>query len=158
MAFLGNLIWFIFGGFLVGLLYLLGSIILFPLLPFLLPLVGYSFWPFGRQPVSKSAIDAYKKANNMETEEDRFAKAGKIVKILANTLWFVFGLLLAIIHIVAGILNLCLVVTVVLAPLGIANGLAHFKMVRVALFPFGVKLISTELAKDILKEKAKSKL
>tara|TARA_Y100001935_G_C17271306_1_gene492136 strand:+ start:890 stop:1366 length:477 start_codon:yes stop_codon:yes gene_type:complete len=158
MAFLGNLIWFIFGGWAVGMMYLIGAIFLFPLLPFLLPLVGYSFWPFGRQPVSKSAINAYKAANNMEIDEDGFAKASKIVKILANSIWFVFGLILAIIHIISGILNLCLVITIVFAPLGIANGLAHFKMVRVALFPFGVKLVSTDLAKEMLKEKAKSKL
>ena len=36
MAFLGNLIWFIFGGWLLGTLYLIAAIVLFPLLPFLM--------------------------------------------------------------------------------------------------------------------------
>ena len=65
MAFLGNLIWFTLGGWLLGTLYLLGAIILFPLLPFLLPMVSYSYWPFGRRPVSKKAVVAYKTENNM---------------------------------------------------------------------------------------------
>ena len=74
MAFIGNLIWFIFGGWLLGTLWLIFSIIFFPLLPFLLPFVGYSYWPFGRQPVSKSAITNYKKANNMKVENYQAVK------------------------------------------------------------------------------------
>ena len=69
-AFIGNLIWFILGGWLIGLIYLLGAFILFPLLPFLMPLVGYSFWPFGRMPVSKKAILEYKKSNNLNSDYD----------------------------------------------------------------------------------------
>jgi DNA helicase-2/ATP-dependent DNA helicase PcrA len=64
MALLANIIWFVLGGFFVGLLYLLGAIILFPLLPFLLPMIGYSFWPFGRRPVSKQAVISFT-ANRM---------------------------------------------------------------------------------------------
>lgn len=158
MAFIGNLIWFIFGGWLLGLIYLLGAIILFPLFPFLLPFVGYAFWPFGRQPVSKSAIKAYKIANNMDVDEDAFEKIGGVVKILANTVWFLFGIILCVLHLFCGVLNLILCVTIILAPVCLPNALAHFKLAKVALFPFGVRLISKDLAGDILKEKAKTKL
>jgi len=158
LALIGNLVWFIFGGFLIGLVYFIGSIILFPLFPFLTPLVGYAFWPFGRQPVSKSAIKAYKIENNMDVDEDAFAKAGGIIILLANSLWFIFGIILAILHLIAGVINLVLCVGVVSIPVCLPNALAHFKMIKVALFPFGVNLISTSLAEDILKSKAKSKL
>jgi len=159
MAFLGNLIWFIFGGWLLGSLYLLGALILFPLLPFLIPMVSYVFWPFGRKPVSKRAIEAYKIENNMPLEEDKFSQASGFVKILANVVWVLtFGWVLAICHILSGIANLILCVLLVTIPICLPNALANFKLVRVAFSPFGTKLISTDLANDIEKSLSKSKL
>ena len=87
MAFLGNIIWVVNGGLVISFLYLLGAIFLFPLLPFLLPLVSYSLWPFGKKPVSIKAINAYKEENNMPLEENKFAKASSVVKVLANLVW-----------------------------------------------------------------------
>ncbi len=52
MKILANIVWLLTGGWLIGLLYLLGAIVFFPLLPFLYPLIGYGFWPFGRRAVS----------------------------------------------------------------------------------------------------------
>ena len=66
MNFLGNCLWLLLGGIFVGLGYLLGAIILFPLFPFLWPLVKYSFWPFGKSPVSRSDLANYKKNENIE--------------------------------------------------------------------------------------------
>ena len=159
MAFIGNIIWFILGGWLIGLLYLLGTVILFPLLPFLLPMVGYSFWPFGRRPVSKKAIVAYKKANGMEDEnEDKFKNASGTIKFIANVLWIPFGLILALTHILAGLINFAGCLLIITIPICLPNTIAHFKLVRVALAPFGVRLIQTDLADDILKARAKAML
>tara|TARA_B100001173_G_scaffold270288_1_gene247628 strand:- start:139 stop:609 length:471 start_codon:yes stop_codon:yes gene_type:complete len=156
MAFIGNLIWFIFGGWLLGTLWLIFSIIFFPLLPFLLPFVGYSYWPFGRQPVSKSAITKYKKANNMKVEDYPAVKSS--LKILSNIIWLPFGLVLCIVHLIAGILNFLGCILIVTIPICLPNALGNFKMARVSFAPFGVNLVPTDLAKDILKENAKSKL
>ena len=41
MTLLGNIIWFLLGGWLLGLGYFMGAVLFFPLLPFLMPLVGY---------------------------------------------------------------------------------------------------------------------
>lgn len=159
MSFIANLVWFVFGGWLIGLMYLLAAIILFPLLPFLLPFVGYSFWPFGRQPVSKNAIIAYKKANNMsDDEEDKFATASAFVKFLANVCWLPFGLVLALIHLVSGLAYFSACALLVTIPICLPHALAHFKLTRVAIAPFGVRLVRTDLANDILKAKAKSNL
>ena len=103
MSFIGNLVWFIFGGWLLGTMWLIFSVIFFPLLPFLLPFVGYSYWPFGRQPVSKKAITAYKKANNMQAEDFKEVKSN--LKILSNIIWLPFGLILCILHLISGLLN-----------------------------------------------------
>lgn len=159
MAFIGNLAWFILGGWALGSIYLLGAIILFPLLPFLLPMIGYAYWPFGRQPVSKSAINAYKKSHNLEIEEDDFAEVGSIIKILANVVWVItFGFALAIMHLISGLINFVACIFIFTIPFCLPNALGNFKMIRVALAPFGVKLIPTDLAADILKESAKAKI
>ena len=156
MAFIGNLVWFILGGWLLGTIWLVFSIIFFPLLPFLLPFVGYCYWPFGRQPVSKQAILIYKKANNMEVEELTTVKSS--LKILSNLVWLPFGLVLCTIHLIAGLLNFLGCAFIITIPICLPNALGNFKMARVSFAPFGVNLVPTDLAKDILKEAAKKKL
>ncbi|RKR00265.1 YccF domain-containing protein [Maricaulis maris] len=159
MAFLGNIVWFVLGGFVVGSLYLLGAIIFFPLLPFLLPMVGYSYWPFGRRPVSRDAVNAYKEANNMPIVDDGFSRASAVIKFLANFVWvFTFGLLLAITHILAGLANLAACIILITIPICLPNALAHFKLAPVALAPFGVTLVPTKLAEDIIAASAARRL
>jgi len=159
MAFLGNVIWFLCGGFLLGTLYLLSAIILFPLLPFLMPMVSYAYWPFGRRPVSKKAVAAYKIENNMPADEDKFAKSSAVVKFLAQFVWvFTFGWILALVHLLSALLNLLACIVIVTIPVALPNALANFKLIPVAFAPFGTRLIPTSLADDIDKSLAKSKL
>ena len=159
MTLLANIIWFVLGGFFVGLLYLLGAIILFPLLPFLLPMIGYSFWPFGRRPVSKQAVNAYKQANGQEPDPDDFETAGGLVKFLANIVWLLtFGWMLAISHLLWGLMNLIACLPIITIPICLPNAMAHFKLAPVALTPFGVKIVPTALAEEIDLEHAKAKL
>jgi uncharacterized membrane protein YccF (DUF307 family) len=159
MAFLGNLIWLIFGGWVLGLIYLIGAIILFPLLPFLIPMVSYAFWPFGRKPVSKKAIEAYKIENDIPLDEDKYATASKLVKFLGSVVWAcTFGWVLALAHLISGVANLALCVLFVTIPLALPNALANFKLIPVAFAPFGTRLIPIDLAKDIENSFAKSKL
>lgn len=159
MAFIGNLVWFFFGGWILGLAYLIGAIILFPLFPFLTPLISYSFWPFGRKPVSKKAIAAYKAENNMPLDEDEFGKASKIIKFLGITVWgLTFGWVLAVLHVLSGIANLFLCCFIVTIPVALPNALANFKLIPVALSPFTTRLIPISLANDIEKSMAKSAL
>jgi|TARA_B100001971_G_C17752761_1_gene316289 uncharacterized membrane protein YccF (DUF307 family) len=159
MAFIGNIVWFVFGGWLLGTLYLVGAIILFPLLPFLMPMVSYAYWPFGRRPVSKKAVAAYKVENNMPADDDKFAKSSAVIKFLATTVWVLtFGWILAIAHLLSGVANLFACIFIVTIPVALPNALANFKLIPVAFAPFGVRLIPTSLADDIDKSMAKSKL
>jgi len=159
MALIGNIIWFICGGFLLGTLYLAGAILMFPLLPFLLPMVGYAYWPLGRRAVRLDAINAYKAKNGIELDDDKFASTSGVIKFLANFLWlFTFGILLAICHIAAGLLNLLACVVVVTIPVALPNAIANFKLVPVALRPFGIKIVPSSLADEIETAKAISKL
>jgi uncharacterized membrane protein YccF (DUF307 family) len=159
MAFLGNIVWFFFGGWLLGTLYLLSAIILFPLLPFLMPMVSYAYWPFGRRPVSKKAVAAYKVENNMPADDDKFAKSSQLIKFLATTVWVLtFGWILALAHLLSALANLGACILIITIPVALPNALANFKLIPVAFAPFGVRLIPTSLADDIDKSLAKSKL
>ena len=80
-----------------------------------------------------------------------FDNASGVVRFLANVVWVcTFGWILALLHILAGILNVFLIWTIVAIP----NIMAHFRMVPVAFAPFGRKVISKEVAQKLRDMKA----
>ena len=92
----------------------------------------------------------YEKLNDKNLDD-----ASGLIRFLANIVWVVtFGWFLALLHIVAGILNVLLIWTIVAIP----NIMAHFRMVPVAFMPFGRKVISKELAKKLRDIKAEKDL
>jgi uncharacterized membrane protein YccF (DUF307 family) len=117
-----NVLWFIFGsGFLLAIAYGIAALICFALIvtiPFgvaALRLASYSLWPFGRTVVSRP---------------DAGVASG-----LANILWVVLaGWWLALVHLTAGIAQ-C--VTIIGIPFGVAN----FKLVPVAFWPLGRRIV-----------------
>lgn len=118
MNFFGNLIWLIFGGFMIALEYLVASIILMITIvgiPFevqTLKLASLALWPFGRE-----AVPGYRATGCLYT--------------LMNIIWiFTGGILIALSHLFWGLV-LCLTI------IGIPFGMQHFKMASVALTPFG---------------------
>jgi uncharacterized membrane protein YccF (DUF307 family) len=79
-------------------------------------LAGFALWPFGRMVV---------------TRPDRSVG----LSVVGNVLWFIFsGFWLALAHAVTGII-LC--ITVIGIPLGIAN----FKLIPLAVSPFGKEIV-----------------
>lgn len=115
---LGNLLWFIFGGFLAGLSWLLAgclwciTIIGIPVGVQCFKLAVLSFFPFGK--------------------EVRYG--GGAGSLLLNILWLlVSGLPLAVEHAVFGSV-LCVTV------IGIPFGLQQFKLAKLALMPFGAEV------------------
>lgn len=155
MTLLTNVIWLV-TSFFVPLSYLIGAIILFPLLPFVYPVVGYSFLPFGREIVSTKYLKKFKNYENIGNKD--FDNASGVVRFLANVVWVLsFGWIIALLHLFAGILNIFFIWTIVAIP----NIIAHFKMIPVAFAPFGRKIISKEVAnklRDIKADKDLKKL
>lgn len=153
MTLLGNCLWFVLGGWLVGLIYLLGAVVFFPLLPFLLPLVGFAFWPFGREIVSRSDLEAYKKARGVEVSSSETSK--NAVGGLANILWAVtFGWLLAVIHLVCVFINVALFWMIVTIP----NIGGNWKLMKIAFAPFNRVVVPGAVAEEIRSGAAKAKL
>jgi uncharacterized membrane protein YccF (DUF307 family) len=123
MNFLGNLIWLIFGGFIIAIEYLIGSIILMITIvgiPFgiqTLKMASLSLWPFGRDTVVHS-------------------RASGCLYILMNIIWLLTGgIWIAITHAIFGLI-LCITI------IGIPFGLQHFKLTAIALSPFGRDIVS----------------
>ena len=115
---IANIIWFLTGGLILGLLWgLLGVILCITILGIPLGLQCFkaarlSFFPFG------------KKVDLNISEHP-----------IANAVWLVLcGWELVLIYLFAGILN-CITV------IGIPNGFQAFKMMKLALFPFGAKIV-----------------
>ncbi|HSJ44429.1 MAG TPA: YccF domain-containing protein [Euzebyales bacterium] len=122
MALLGNLLWLVLAGWWVALAYVVAGIVNFVTIigiPFgiqAFKLAGYALWPFGRVVV---------------TTDTGYGP----LAIIGNVLWLILtGWELALAHVVAGLL-LCL--TIVGIPLAIAS----FKMVWLALVPFGKEVV-----------------
>jgi len=117
MRFLGNIIWVLFGGLLLAILWLLAGLLLCITvigIPFGLQcfkIAGLALWPFGRQ-----------LSNSMG--------AGSLIM---NILWIlVFGWEIALITALIGLIY-CITV------IGIPFGLQCFKLASLALLPFGTR-------------------
>lgn len=115
MGCLGNIIWFICGGFISGLSWLLAgllwccTIVGIPVGLQCFKLAQLSFFPFGKE----------------------VKYGGSAGSFLLNVLWIIFsGLPLAIESAVFGVL-LCITI------IGIPFGMQHFKIAKLALMPFG---------------------
>ena len=122
MSFIGNLIWVIFGGFLLSLFYLFGGLLLCLTIvgiPFgfqIIRLGLFALWPFGGEVVEKDS-------------------ATGCLSILMNVLWIIFGgIEVALAHLSIGII-FCITIV------GIPFGLQHFKLMMFALIPFGREVI-----------------
>ena len=122
-----NILWFVFGGFISGTLWILAGLLL------LLTVVGapwafaafrigrFSYSPFGRQAVTRTRDDL----------------GTGCVGALLNVVWLVLGgWYLAIQHIVIGA-GLCLTL------IGIPFGLQHLKLAIISLAPVGTEIVRT---------------
>lgn len=122
MSLIGNLIWFIFGGLLLGIGYLFGGMVLCLTIvgiPFGLQIMKlglFAMWPFGGEVVSR---------NN----------ATGCLPLLLNVLWIICGgIEVALSHLALGII-FCITIV------GIPFGMQHFKLMMLALMPFGHEVV-----------------
>lgn len=121
MSCLGNLLWFVFGGFLSGISWAFFgclwsiTIIGIPVGRQCFKFMSLSFCPFGRE----------------------VAYGGGTASFLMNLLWMLLtGLPMALEHALTGVLLCCTII-------GIPFGLQHFKLAKLALMPFGSVIYPT---------------
>lgn len=135
MRLIGNIIWFIFGGFILGLAYLLlgalfsVTVIMHPIGKACYNISKLMFAPFGKDIIKETELKGSDNVNGAR-------KAGGLIM---NILWLPFGIPLMFAHIFAGILMFIGIIT-------IPFGFIHFKLARMAIWPIGAKVVSKELA------------
>lgn len=121
MTLLGNIIWLIFGGFLSGLGYILGGLSL------CLTIVGI---PFGIQTIKIGIATLTPFGKENVVSED----ASSTILMVFNVIWVIFfGWEIALSHLIHGLI---LAITII----GLPFAKQHFKLMPIALFPFGREL------------------
>lgn len=123
MKTIGNLVWLIFGGIVIAVQYLIGSILL------MLTIVGI---PFGIQTLKMAALALWPFGRDTRVHP----RASGCLYILMNIIWLICGgLVIAITHVLFGLI-LCITI------IGIPFGMQHFKMTSIALTPFGRDIVT----------------
>ena len=143
MGFIGNLLWFVFGGGLLTCLmwYAGGALLAITIIGIPFAKASFRIARFAALPFGKELIDG------RLVGEERKTGTG-----LVNFLWIVFaGLWLAITHATVGIIQCCTII-------GIPFGMANFKLAKVSFAPLGKRVVSSAVAKEALKRAAKKEL
>ncbi len=129
MRAIGNILWFVLGGFLMGLGWWIAglvcaiTIIGLPWAKACFVIGQFAFWPFGRKAVSRAVVNG--------TDDIGTGALGTI----GNILWFlVAGIWLGIGHLVSAVA--CFVTII-----GIPFGLQHIKLAGIALAPIGKTIV-----------------
>ena len=119
MSILGNILWFIFGGFFSGLSWIVSGLL------WCITIVGI---PYGKQCFKFASMSFAPFGKEIEY-------AGGMPSLIANIIWIIFfGMPMALENLVFG----CLwCITIV----GIPFGLQFFKIAKLSLAPFGAKVV-----------------
>lgn len=132
MRTIGNIFWLLFGGLVMGLCWwLLGllafvSIVGIPWGRACFVIGQFTFWPFGREAVSRRALSG----------QDDLGTG--TLGLIGNVVWFVCaGFWLALGHLASALL--CFVTLI-----GIPFGLQHLKLAVLALAPIGKTIVPAE--------------
>ncbi len=121
MSLLGNILWLIFGGFIAGIGYILGGLLL------CLTIIGI---PFGVQSI-RLGVATFTPFGKEVVEAER---STGILPVLFDIIWIVlFGWEIALAHLAAAGIT---AITII----GIPFAIQHLKLIPVALFPFNREL------------------
>lgn len=134
MRTIGNILWFIFGGFFMGLAWWFYAVLAF------VSIVGipwgracfvlgkFAFWPFGREAINRREL-----TQRSDIGTSAFGTVG-------NVIWFILaGLWLAIGHVISAVF---LTITII----GIPFAIQHIKLAGIALAPIGKTVVYSEVA------------
>lgn len=123
MKLLGNLIWIIFGGFVIAVEYVISSV------GMMVTIVGI---PFGLQSLKLAEVALFPFNKRVVSTP---ASLG-CISFIMNVIWFfVGGLPIALTHLLFGLL---FTITII----GIPFGNQHFKLMRLAFSPFGKQVLN----------------
>jgi uncharacterized membrane protein YccF (DUF307 family) len=135
MAALGNVIWFIFGGAILALFWLIIAgifaitIIGLPIAQACLEFAKLSAFPFGKEVIRETEL---KGINNV-------SGIARVIYIILNIIWFPIGLVLTIAYFAYGIISFITII-------GVPAGIVYVRMGQFLLFPVGARVVSKKQA------------
>lgn len=122
MKTLGNIIWIVFGGFIIAIEYIVSSVAL------MVTIIGI---PFGLQTLKLAEVALLPFGKKITHNPS----SSGCISTLMNVIWFfVGGLPIALTHLLFGVL---FYITII----GIPFGNQHFKLMRLAFVPFGKTIV-----------------
>ena len=134
MRAIGNLIWFIFGGIIMGLAWCFFGLLAFisivgiPWGRSCFVIAGFSFFPFGKVAIARDEL----------TLSEDIGTGG--FGMVGNIIWFIFaGLWLALGHVFSAI-------ACFLTIIGIPFALQHLKLAGISISPIGKTVVTKEVA------------
>ncbi len=146
MRAIGNFLWFILGGILMGLAWWCVGVLCF------ISIVGvpwgraafvigqFSFFPFGKEAINRKELN--------DTEDIGTGGLGTV----GNIVWFVFfGWWLALGHVFSAIASFISII-------GIPFGIQHLKLAGIALAPIGQTIVDKEVASAARRVNAEKKV
>lgn len=123
MRTIGNMLWFIFGGFIGGLCWALAGCL------WCITLIGI---PWGMQCFKFASLCFF-------PFKKEIIYGGGVPSLILNLIWLLIsGIELAVGHLIAGLI-LCITI------IGIPFGTQHFKMAKLALMPFGAEILENHV-------------
>lgn len=150
MRFAGNVIWFLLGGAVLAVIWLIGAVL------FALTIVGL---PLARASIEMAKISAFPFGKEVVHVRELDAKGVSATTIATGTIGFIvnviwactFGILLFVSYMISGVIN-CLTI------IGIPFGIQAFKLAGISFWPVGRRVVSIELARAAREQNARDKL
>lgn len=146
MSLILNIIWVLFGGFVMAAAWLLAALFMaitvigLPWARACLNIALYSLWPFGKDAVSRKLL----------TGKDDIGTGA--LGLAGNVVWFLLaGVWLAIGHVMAA-------VGCALTIIGIPLAIGHLKLANLALAPVGKAIVTKEIADEARRRAAQQAL
>ena len=116
-----NIIWVVFGGLMIAVEYAVSSIVM------MITIIGI---PFGLQTLKLARVALWPFGSDIV---DDGWPSGCLAGVMNVIWWFVGGIPIVLTHLAWGVI-FCITIV------GIPFGLQHFKLMKLALFPFGMEV------------------
>ena len=146
MSTIGNFLWFVFGGLIMGLLWWIIGVIAYitiigiPWGKACFVIGNFTFFPFGKEAISRKEL----------TNKNDLGSGP--LGVVGNIIWFIFaGIWLAIGHISSAIICFLTII-------GIPFGIQHLKLAGISLFPIGKTIVPKEVAREARAANARVRL